>query len=617
LVSYVKVQEVRPKIVTAFSPLPFEARTSAIYQAYEWGKELHAGQMRLSGEPYFDTHCVWVAAFIDRLTGNEAWTISALLHDSVEDRGGSLDMIREKFPGLLGEQVAFIVDGMTKLSVPGGWTREIETLRKIAMFRDPGVFLVKLADKTHNIMTLEHMPPEKKIKKATEAIRAYGKLAGILNCYEWRRYLEDLAFPYMDPETYTYVKNIIDADQRLNPEFINPMQDELAQIMAKQGMEGVIQITVNGYWQSWQKLRRMARERKASMNDFRSVNDIISFRLVVTSNNERDCYSLLPAVNRYLGPYIDQNRFDDYIAFPQNGYQALQLTAWLPDFGAIEVAIMTEQMEGENSWGIVYALQNNLDTSHYQPVEILTPSGGVRFVQDGSTVLDAIASIQQEFWLDKIGRVEVNGKLSRLSEKVKPGDVIEIIPSTLRQQPTEEWLSFCNTNTARLLRMVLATEALKKAAEKGRETASSVIEACGLLDLDDIAVLEPNRLHNLLGILGSSSLEDLYAAIGSGAIRLVDFSKAMMEAGIRKDTLGWTSINIIGSKESNVPGVLAQLALIISSVGANILRSVNTTAPDGCFYLRLVVQNIDADKQHHLDELLRTCTIPLDLIELV
>ena len=617
MVGYVKIEEVRPKIVTAFSPLPFEARTSAIYQAYEWGKELHTGQMRLSGEPYFETHCAWVAAFIDRLAANEIWTISALLHDSVEDRGGSLDMIREKFPGILGEQVAFIVDGMTKLSEHGGWTREIETLRKIAMFRDPGVFLVKLADKTHNIMTLEHMPPEKKIKKATEAIRAYGKLAGILNCYEWRRYLEDLAFPYMDPETYAYVKGIIDADPRLNPEFINPMQDELARIMAKQGIEGNIQITVNGYWQSWQKLRRMARERKASMNDFRSVNDVISFRLVVASEDERDCYSLLPAVNRYLGPYIDQNRFDDYIAFPQNGYQALQVTAWLPDFGAIEVAIMTEHMEGENSWGILYALQNNLDTSHYQPVEILTPTGGVRFVQEGSSVLDAIASIQQEFWLDKIGRVEVNGKMAKLSEKVTPGDVIEIIPSTLRQQPSEEWLSFSNTTTARLLRMVLATEALKKAAEKGRKAASSVIEQGGLLDLDDIAVLEPNRLHNLLGMLGSSSLEDLYAAIGSGAIRLIDFSNAMAEAGIRKEVLGWTSIIILGNNESNKPGVLAQLALIISSVGANILRSVNTTAPDGSFYLRLVVLNIDPESKAKLEMLLRTCDIQLDLIELV
>ena len=128
-----------------------------------------------------------MGAFLDNLIGNEAWTIAGLLHDSIEDHGGSLEKIKEKFPGSLGEEIAHLVDGVTKLSNPrDGRSRELETLRKIAMFRDPGVFLVKLADKSHNVMTLEHMPQPKRQQKAMEAIRAYGKLAGILNCYRWR-----------------------------------------------------------------------------------------------------------------------------------------------------------------------------------------------------------------------------------------------------------------------------------------------------------------------------------------------------------------------------------------------------------------------------------------------
>ena len=136
----------------------------------------------MSGEPYFETHCVWIAEFIDRLVQNEAWTIAALLHDAVEDQDESLAQIQEYFPEPLGKHVAYLVDGVTKMSNPrGGRSRELETLRKIARFRDPGVFLIKLADKSHNIMTLEHMSPQKQHQKASEAILAYGEQAGIIN----------------------------------------------------------------------------------------------------------------------------------------------------------------------------------------------------------------------------------------------------------------------------------------------------------------------------------------------------------------------------------------------------------------------------------------------------
>ena len=185
------VKEIRPKIVDDFSEMgEFRPRTPAIAKAFELGKKLHKGQVRLSGEPYFETHCVWIASFMDRLVQNEAWTIGSLLHDVVEDQGESLEEIQREFPGVLGKHVAYLVDGVTKMSNPrGGRSRELETLRKIARFRDPGVFLIKLADKSHNILTLEYMTPEKQRQKATEAIRAYGKLAGILNCYRWRRWL--------------------------------------------------------------------------------------------------------------------------------------------------------------------------------------------------------------------------------------------------------------------------------------------------------------------------------------------------------------------------------------------------------------------------------------------
>ena len=594
MVSVKQISEIRPRIGTEFDPGVFHPRTAAITHAYELGRELHGGQLRYSGDSYFETHCVWVGGYIDKLVGNEAWTIAGLLHDTVEDQGETLDRIKAEFPGPLGEEVAFIVDGVTKISNPrDGRSREIETLRKMAQFRDPGVFLVKLADKSHNLLTLGHMPENKRRQKATEAIRAYGKLAGILNCYRWRCWIEDMAFPYAEPETYKLVRSQIDADPRLDVKFINTMMQQLGELMEKAGINGRIDLVVNGYWATWQKLRRMARARKTSMNTFRSINDLVSFRMVVSDPDATRCYELLPYVNRYLGSYLDQNSFDDYIACPQNRYRALQTTAWIPDKGAIEIAIATEEMEGENHWGVVYAIKQGRDISSYTPVEILTPTGGARFLPEGSTVLDAVASIQQEFLLDKISSVKVNGSLAHLSERVHPGDVVEVVTGSGRLAPTEEWLTFANGSTTRLLRSVLVTEALKKSAEGGRQMVKSTLARRGILALEDVQALQPDRFDVLLEQITCASLEDLYASVGFGAVRLVDLDSALDAAGITPDVLNWTTVNLTGAHSANRPGVLAKLALLVSREKGNILRSVNNTLSNGGFYLRLVVGSLD------------------------
>ncbi|MHB8135551.1 MAG: HD domain-containing protein [Anaerolineaceae bacterium] len=612
------INEIRPSLENEFNPGIFIERTEAIKEAYRWGKELHDGQVRLSGEPYFETHCVWVASFIDKLVKNEAWTIAALLHDSVEDRDSNFSQIRDHFPGTLGEEVSYIVDGVTKISNPrDGSSRDLETLRKIARFQDPGVYLVKLADKSHNVLTLGHMPESKRIKKANEAIRAYGKLAGILNCYRWRRWLEDMAFPYAEAETYEFVRQRIDVDPRLSTFFINSMLTNLGKLMEEAGIEGSATVTVNGYWQSWQKLRRLARIRKASMHSFEALNDLVSFRLVLDDKDPMNCYRLLASVNRFFGQNLDHNRFDDYIACPQNGYRALQVTAWLPGYGAIEVAIATEEMEGENTWGIVYAINHGKDISHYRPIEIFTPTGGARFLAEGSTVLDAVGSIQQEFLLDKISDVQVNGNSVVLSEKIQPGDVIEVITRDKRIVPEEGWLYFVNPTTARNLRSVLAIESLKQSAEMGRKLLREHLVTRGILDLEDVEALYPERVDKLLEETGSANLDDLYSAIGSGAIRLKDLSEVLDLVEISKTGLNWTSINVFGAKMSNKPGVLARLAGMISDAGGNIVRSVNNTLSDGGFYLRLVLADVESSKLEKIRDSYRESGMEFEDIEIV
>ena len=612
------VKEIRPKMVDEFSITgEFKPRTPAIARAYDLGKKLHKGQLRLSGEPYFDTHCVWIAQFVDRLVENEAWTIAALLHDAVEDQGESLEEIQQHFPGLLGKHIAYLVDGVTKMSNPrDGRSRELETLRKIARFRDPGVFLIKLADKSHNIMTLEYMSPAKQHQKATEAIRAYGKLAGILNVYRWRRWLEDMAFPYAEPDAFEFVKTEIDQDPRLDLDFINGTLKQLRDLMVDEGIPGRVRIIVNGYWQAWQKLRRMARDRRTSLDDFSAVNDIVSFRMLVEDSDVPACYRLLSRVNRLFNRNLDHGRFDDYIASPQHGYQALQVTAWLPEMGAVEVAITTEEKEGENLWGVVHALQHGNEITQYKPVQIFTPTGGTRFLPDGSTVLDAVASIQ-DFLLDKINRVEVNGKTKALSDPIEPGDVVEVITHGNRMVPTEDWLEFCNLSTARLLRSVLVTVALKQTAEQGRQIIKPLLAERGIVDLEDVQIQERVKFESLLSSLAAASLDDFYSALGGGAIRLADVEEAMEEAGISRAVLGWTTINIIGPANTNKPGVLAYLAGLVSRFGGNILRTVNNTFHDGSFTLRWVIQGLDENKKQALLQAFLNCEIPLTRVEIV
>ncbi len=618
MVTIHRISETRPDLTAEFNTGPFAARTNNIAIAFDWGQKVHAGQKRLSGEPYFETHCAWVASLVDKLAGNEAWTIAALLHDAIEDQDESLEKIHSLFPGSLGKEVAFLVDGVTKISQPrDGQSREIETLRKIARFQDPGVFIIKLADKSHNLLTLAHMPPVKQIAKATEAIRAYGKLAGILNCYRWRRWIEDMAFPYADPETYAFVRAKIDSDPRLQPSYVNSMMERLGKITEEAGINADIQIMVDGYWQSWTKLRRMARARKTSMNSFAALNDIVSFRIVVHSKNEEDCYSLISPVNRFFGKYLDHNRFDDFIACPQNGYRALQITAWMPEQGAIEVAIANDDMEGENNWGVLHALQTGKDISSYRPVEILTPTGGARFLPEGSTVLDAVASIQQDLLMDKISAVEVNGSLAKLSDQVRPGDVVEVITSGERLTPHERWLDFVNLSTARILRTVLAREALKRDAQQGQMQITAILSSRGILNLEDVRALDPDRLDNLLQELACAGIDDLYAAVGSGAIRLNDVEEKLDKTGISRESLDWTTIHIVISPEGNKPGVLAEIAAMISFAGGDILRSVNNPRPNGGFNMRFVVRKFTEEKSKRLQEDYSDCGIDITSFEMV
>jgi len=394
------------------------------------------------------------------------------------------------------------------------------------------------------------------------------------------------------------------------------MLTRLAEVMEKEGLPGEVRIIVNGYWQAWQKLSRMARDRRTSLDNFSAVNDIVSFRMIVDESSVEGVYRLLSRVNRMFSRNLDHGRFDDYIASPQRGYRALQVTAWMPDMGAIEIAIMTKAMEGENLWGVVYALQNGEPITQYKPVQIFTPTGGTRFLPDGSTVLDAVASIQ-DYLLDKINRVEINGIPRALNAPVNPGDVVRVVTQGKRMVPSEDWLDFCNLSTARLLRSVLVTVALKQKAEEGRKMIRPILVKRGIVDLEDVQVQERVKFENLLSALAAASLDDLYSALGGGTILIKDFEEALDEVGIMREVLEWTSINLIGPENTNRPGVLSHLAGVVSKFGGNIIRTVNNTFNDGSFTLRWVIKGLEPEKKDDLRNAFLNCDVALTHVEIV
>ena len=272
-------------------------------------------------------------------------------------------------------------------------------------------------------------------------------------------------------------------------------------------------------------------------------------------------------------------------------------------------------MEGENTWGVVYCIKNNKDISKYNPVQILTPYGGTRFLQEPATVLDGVAAVQ-EFYLDKINKVLVNGEERHLYDTLDPGDVMEVITGGSVKVPEPEWLNHCNASTARRLRIVLARVSLKEASKKGKKMSHAVLAERGILDLDDINALEPSRIANLLGMLACANVDDLYAAIGEGSILMREFEDTLDLVGIDSTSRRWTSLLVTGSNKANRPGILASIAGLISKSDFNILRTVNHTFKDGAFQLRMVLPGLTDEQIAHLYQILDLKTFELEKIEI-
>ena len=313
-----------------------------VEKAYEYSKKAHEGQTRYSGEPYF-VHPASTAKILAEY-GMDATTIAAgLLHDAVEDARVSRAEVEKEF----GKELLFIVDGVTKLGTHKyrGAERHAESLRRlmVATASDIRVLIVKLADRKHNMQTLEHVPEPKRRRIALETLEIYAPIADRLGMGKMKSNLEDLSFPFVDSDAASHAAEVRTLKTQETEDGLAKVQKELKQELAKKGlMTFRMDIRMKGLWSLHQKLKRKD-------DDINLIHDIAALRIVVP--NIEDCYATLGTVHALYRPMPGE--FKDYIAFPKpNGYQSLHTTVVTPEAGIVEIQIRTEEMHRRAQFGI-------------------------------------------------------------------------------------------------------------------------------------------------------------------------------------------------------------------------------------------------------------------------
>jgi GTP pyrophosphokinase len=512
---------------------------------------LHRDQSRRSGEPYI-THPLAVATILAELGMTSPTLAAALLHDTVEDCGYSLDALREDF----GDEVAHLVDGVTKLDkVTYGDASAAETVRKmvVAMARDIRVLVIKLVDRLHNMRTLGYLPVEKQQKKARETLEIYAPLAHRMgmNAVKWE--LEDLAFATLYPKMYEEIVHLVSQRAPSRDHYLRTVIDQLEADLRGSKIKATVSGRPKHYYSVYQKMIVRGR-------DFAEIYDLVGIRILVDS--VRDCYAALGVIHANWSPI--PGRFKDFIAMPKfNMYQSLHTTVIGPEGKPVEVQIRTSDMHNAAEYGIAahwrykqrevggktgpddYGWLRQLmdwqretedpedfmDSLRYDlgsaEVFIFTPKGDVVSLPADSTPVDFAYSVHTEIGHRCVG-ARVNGKLVPLESKLKNGDVVEVFTSKAEGAgPSRDWLNFAASPRAKSkIKAWFSKERREEAVESGKDSIVRAMRKQGL----PLQRLMTNQALSAIAVdLGQTDVTGLYAAVGDGRItagtivtRLVD-----------------------------------------------------------------------------------------------
>ncbi len=515
-----------------------------IKKAYVYSAKVHQGQIRKSGEPYL-VHPLEVAGILAEMRLDEASIVTGLLHDTIEDTLATKGDIAELF----GQEIADLVDGVTKLSkFTAGNTQEekqAENFRKmvVAMAKDIRVLLVKLADRTHNMRTLEHMIPEKQERIARETLDIYAPLANRLGIQWLKSELEDLSFQYVRPNDCAELTQKVEARAKERDRFISEVVGIVKERLTESGIQGRVYGRVKHLYSIWRKMQIQS-------VDFEQIYDVIAFRVIVESVAQ--CYESLGIIHSLWMPV--PGRFKDYIAIPKpNMYQSLHTTVIGPRAERIEIQIRTQEMhriaeegvaahwaykEGKNGgspsakdaakFGWLRQLlewQRDLtDPTEFletvkvdlfaEEVFVFTPKGDVKNLPRGATPVDFAYTVHSEVGEHTVG-AKVNGKIVPLRYTLKNGDTVEILTSPT-SHPSKDWLTFVKTSRAQTrIRGFIRQAEHKRSLEIGKEVAERELRRYGL-SLNRLS--KGGGLDEAAGKLGYKRGDDLLVALGYGKV---------------------------------------------------------------------------------------------------
>jgi guanosine-3',5'-bis(diphosphate) 3'-pyrophosphohydrolase len=542
--------------VAAYHPEP---DLDLIKKAYVYSAKVHQGQVRKSGEPYL-IHPMEVAGLLADMRLDEASIVTGLLHDTIEDTLATKEEIAELFGG----EIAELVDGVTKLSQfsPANTQedKQAENFRKmvVAMSKDIRVLLVKLADRIHNMRTLDHMKPEKQERIARETLDIYAPLANRLGIGWLKSELEDLSFKYLDGAEYTALRSRIQARVKEREEFVQEVVDELRAKLDENRIPAEIYGRIKHVFS-------VAKKMKEQELEFDQVLDLIAFRVLV--DTVAQCYESLGLVHALWKPI--PGKFKDYVAIPKpNGYQSLHTTVVGPRGERIEVQIRTREMhaiaekgvaahwaykeKGRDGKGQELSAQDAkqfgwlrrlvewqrelsdprefLETVKVdlfsEEVFVFTPKGDLRSLPRGATPVDFAYQVHTQVGERCVG-AKVNGKLVPLRYQLRNGDSVEILTSA-HSHPSKDWLSFVKTSRAQArIRTFLRQAEHRRSLEIGREIAEKELRR---YELTFNKLEKHGEIEKAAKALGYRTGDDLVAALGFGKLPASQFLAKLVPA---------------------------------------------------------------------------------------
>ncbi|MDR2851302.1 MAG: bifunctional (p)ppGpp synthetase/guanosine-3',5'-bis(diphosphate) 3'-pyrophosphohydrolase [Desulfovibrio sp.] len=532
----IRIQEILDA-VSANNP---NADLELIQRAYVFAAAAHAGQTRLSGEQYL-SHPLAVASALVEMGFDEATIAAGLLHDTIEDTKANLEGIEENF----GENVADLVDGVTKISLIPFENKEeaqAENIRKmiLAMSHDVRVLMVKLADRLHNMRTLNFQKVHKQRRIAQETMDIYAPLANRLGLHSLKRDLEDLSLQYLWPDVFNQISHWLETHKVVEKQIIDKVVSLITDLLASNGIHGDVYGRIKHLYSIYKKMQSQS----LALDE---MHDIMAFRVLV--DDIKDCYAVLGLVHSQWRPV--HGRFKDYISMPKsNGYRSLHTTVIGPEGERIEIQIRTEDMHKQAEHGVaahwVYKENGRIHSRDLEQfswlreiferqseeadsrefmrslkmdlfkdeVYIYTPAGDIKELPEGAMPLDFAYLIHTQVGQHCAG-AKVNGRLVPLHTELKNGDCVEIITDSARN-PNRDWLKLVKTAKARnRIQHYLRTEERTHAIALGRE----MLEKEGRkVSLNVGKALKDGHLALVAHDLNYENVDELVAAVGYAGV---------------------------------------------------------------------------------------------------